>query len=193
MWQGGLRIEEYASRALSLLPADHLAMRGIVSHHLGVHYLMAGRAEEAEPLLTEAYDLWCHTGDDGLASAALAFLAVIAMGRDGLYRAEEMFKHALDIGQGHPNTVTAHLYLGATYYLRNELVSAIAEHEKAIALKPEYRNLAVAHLFMAGARLAHGSIEAAEEEVRNAESAANSGYPAPRLLTRIAAHRVALA
>ena len=192
-WQGGLRIEEYASKALSLLPADDLLMRGVVSHHLGLHYVLTGRSKEAVPPLNAAYDLWRRTGDDGLASTSLAFLGIIAMGWAGLQRAEEMFKQAIGLGGRHPNTVTAHLYLGAIYYLRNELDAAIAEHEKGIALSPDSRNLAIAHLRIAGARLAQGNIEAAEQATEQAERAASSGYPVGKVPTRIAACRAGLA
>ena len=192
-WQGGLRIEEYAGKALSLLPADDLLMRGVVSHHLGLHYVLTGRSKEAIPPLKAAYDLWRRTGDDGLASISLAFLGIIAMGWTGLQRAEEMFKQAIVLGRRHPNTVTAHLYLGAIYYLRNELEAAIAEHDKGIALSPDFRNLAIAHLRIAGARLAQGNIEAAEQAIEQAERAASSGYPVGKVPTRIAACRVGLA
>jgi LuxR family maltose regulon positive regulatory protein len=164
--------EEYARKALELLPEDDVDNRGFIAMMLGGNKLNNNLYNEAEPLMTEGYQSMKKVGYVPGAAYPLVWLGVIAAVRGKLNEAEKCYQEALvTAGQNFPGLYIAHLYLGNLLYIWNNLDGAAEEEEKAIKLKglPMCEAVEEAYLQLASIRLAQGKIAAAEEAITKAE------------------------
>ena len=161
------RTEEYARKALALLPQDEFLERASVSSGLGLYYQARGRFRESEPILTEAYDLFRKSANDWSAIFPLLRLALTKIVLRGeLRRAEEMSREVAPYA-GRP---TGPAVLGLIRYERNDLESAAAEFEKAIALSAgNPLNIGSFTAQIVPTRLAQGNVEAAAKASEEAE------------------------
>jgi LuxR family maltose regulon positive regulatory protein len=189
---GDPRIEEYARKALSLLPPDDIQARKTIAFHLGVYYAMMRRYNEAEPLLSESYTFYQREGLVQLASMALMWLAFIALFRGKLHQVEQKVKRAIGMTGWHVHSATQHMLLSAVYHCWNDLEGAIAEREKAISSFPMPSVMASIHLYNAGASLSQGDIGVAAEAIEKAENILNTESATPENLARVNAYHLAL-
>jgi LuxR family transcriptional regulator, maltose regulon positive regulatory protein len=185
--------EEYASQALSLLPAKDILQRAVISSQLGVHYLYAGRFSEAEPLLTEGYRLHCQNGNNVSAGFVLSLQAIITLLRGKLHLAEEMCMHAIQMARPYTESPGEHVVLGWINYEKNDLPESAAEFEKAIELSTGSPiMMANAGLRSVPLRLAQGDIQAAVTILKEAKRVWNEDS-SPQDRAMIAGYEVAVA
>ena len=190
---GDPRIEEYARKALSLLPPDDIQERMIIALYLGVYYTMTRRYNEAEPFLSEAYTFFQRKGLTPPASAALMWLALIALFRGKLHQTEQMLKRALGMTGWNTNTALQHMLLGVVYHLWNDLEGAAAEWEKANSSFPAPSVMGLIYFYTAAASLSLGDVSAAAEAIEKAESVLITEGATPEDLARVAGYYLALA
>jgi LuxR family maltose regulon positive regulatory protein len=190
---GDPRIEEYARKALSLLPPDDIQARMIINHYLGVYYVLTRRYNEAEPFLNEAYEFFRRKGVAQLTSAALMWLALIELYRGKLHQTEQMLKQAIEMTGWNVSAALQHMLLGVVYHLWNNLEKATSEWEKANLLFPTPNVRGLISFYTASTYLTQGDIGAAAGALEKAERALVTEDAAPEDLARVAAYRLALA
>jgi len=189
-------VEEYARRALSLLPVEDADQRGIVCLQLGMSYMLRNLNNEAEPLLTESYELLRETPIASNAAYPLAFLGTIAFARGNLQEAERILKEVT--GKPENNVggrAVAHAYLGLVYFFRNDLEEALVQEERAVELTKLSmgRMMDVAYLYLSGIRLARGDIEGAAQALEKTDRVLEERRASPMDLARRAGYHVELA
>jgi len=165
------RTEEFARKALSLMPQDDFFERGIVSFYLAIHYQRIGRLRDSEPLAEEAYRLHSQAPTN-MGVTSLTNLAALAAGMRGEYdRAEEICREALRLAGATPNGSLPRYFVGRIHYLRNELESAAADINEAIPLsRPLYAGSTLRYvLALMVTRLAQGDVDAAGKAAEEAE------------------------
>lgn len=91
------RSTELAKKALALLPADSIALRGRASHTLGLDLYEIGLFDEAWPLFTDAYEMGRQAADYMHATIAIAYLANISIQQGKLRRAAELSRQAIEM------------------------------------------------------------------------------------------------
>ncbi len=167
---GDPKIEEYAKKALSLIPADDVA-RVTISFVISSNYISQLRLNEAEVILKDAYEVARKTrtigGDIGL---VLSMLADIAALRGKIRDAEKMLRQAAEQSNSF-NSVFSLTCLTLIYYLWNDLETAEDELEKAFSLPQgtfiEATGLLYTYLFQI--KLFRGDIQAAIEALEKIE------------------------
>ena len=193
-YQGDPRTEEYARKALSLLPqrGDNVLL-GVVRLHLGIYYVLRQRFSEAEDALTEACESFRGIDDGFAISQALTYLAIATTMRGGLHRGEEMLRQAVLKAPHHPNTAIAHMYLAIIHFWWNDLDTSASELKKALALNPPPVFLRMLYLYSALRPLVQGDVTAAAEALEKAEAVPAPNTDTVKERARIAAYHVALA
>ena len=184
------RVEEYARQALEMLPPGETAGRAMATMLLGTYLFLKGRYVEAEPLLVESCDVLQGTN---YVLLGMDNLALINAARGNLHRAEELAKRAISLGEGHPNTGPAHLWLGMVYLWWNDLGASAVELEKAAALDPTPANVGLAYLWLSDVRSMQGDVAAAARALERAERVLLTGNPPAMNRARVAAQHVNLA
>ena len=188
--RGDSQAEEYAKKALTLLPTSDVFNRGVAAILLAGGYLSRARINEAEPLVNDVYESWRKAGLP--ATDCLAMLAMITLFRGKLSRAEGMFKQILASQEGQ-NNVRAHLWMSAIYCQRNDLGTANSELEKAKALHPDNPEMLFDIRIQAITnRFAQGNIDSALKTLEEAEHIAGDNASARKRL-RIAGWHIVLA
>jgi len=190
---GDPRIEEYARKALSLLPPDDIQERMIIALYLGIYYATTRRYNEAEPFLSEAHTFFQRKGLTPPSSMALMWLALIAFFRGKLHQMEQMLKQAIEMTGWNTNTALQHMLLGVVYHCWNDLEGAAAEWEKANSSFPAPSVMGLINLYAAGACLTQGDIEGASEAVEKAERVLITENATSEDFARAAAYHLALA
>ncbi len=192
-YQGDPRIEEYARKALSLLPPDDIQERMLVSLYLGIYYAMTRRYNEAEPFVSESYTFFQSKGVTQLANAALTWLALVALFRGKLHQTEQMLKRALGITGWNVNAALQHMLLGIVYHLWNDLGGASTEWEKANSSFPTPLVMGLINFYAASECLTQGDIKGAAEAIEKAERVLTTENATSEDLARVAAYRLNLA
>ena len=187
------RMDEYARKALSLLPPDDIQARMIIALHLGTYYMRTRQFNEAEPFLSESYTFFQQKGFDQLASGALVGLTLIALARGRLHQAEQMLKRAPGMTGWNQNIASLHLLLSVVYHYWNDQEGAASEREKAISSYPEPSVMGSIYLYTSAAYLTQGDIEGATEAVDRAERVLITENATVEDLARVTAYHVALA
>jgi LuxR family maltose regulon positive regulatory protein len=188
--------EEYAKKALSLLPASDTETRGVVSLNWGISLIARQLFKEAEPLLTEAYEAASQKGDRFSIILALSFLANIATFRGRLHEAARIYQQAIDVDDGSPANAYTHTTFFIVLYEWNDLEAAAFHQERAVELNRLFghpETLAWTYCGTARVRLALGDIEGAAEALERADRLMNDVELPPYHQARIVAHQIALA
>jgi LuxR family transcriptional regulator, maltose regulon positive regulatory protein len=120
------RSAELAQRALPLLPASDVEMRGAISLNLARMYMYRGSLEQAETLSREAYRDGMKAGNPWITMASLVMAAESSRLRGELSCAMELLEQALELAPGSPASAEVHLALALLLYERNELESAMS-------------------------------------------------------------------
>jgi LuxR family maltose regulon positive regulatory protein len=118
---------ELSEKALTLIPQDDQATRGILAINLGITYWHVGQMEQAEKTLQEAQTLAQATGNNYALLSAMVFLGRVQAVRGNLDHAARIFKQAIEKGRKAPIVGLAHLDLGALCYEWNDL-NACRDH-----------------------------------------------------------------
>jgi LuxR family maltose regulon positive regulatory protein len=188
--------EEYAKKALSLLPASEIEKRGVVSLNWGISLIARHLFDKAEPLLNEAYEAASQRGDSFCIILALSFLANIATFRGRLHEAARIYQKAIDVDDGSPANAYTHTTFFIVLYEWNDLEAAAFHQERAVELNRLFghpETLAWTYCGTARVRLALGDIEGAAEVLERADHLMNDVELPPYHQARIAAHQIALA
>ena len=191
---GDPKIEEYAKKALSIIPADDVA-RVTISFVISSYYISQLRLNEAEVILKDAYDVARRNRSIGAdIGLVLSMLADIAAFRGKIRDAEKMLRQAAEQSNSF-NSVFSLTCLTLVYYLWNDLEAAEAELEKAFALPQgtfiESTGLLYTYLFQI--KLFRGDIQAAVEALEKIERARSEVSFTEKIHLDIAALHVELA
>jgi LuxR family maltose regulon positive regulatory protein len=167
-----IHVEEYARKALTLLPADDIEAHSKISLILGISLMNRSLFIEAEAPLNEAYEAFRRMGDRFNTIVPLSFLGSIVMVRGKLHQAVKMYQQAIGIDEQNPATAYTHVCLNIIYYEWNDLEKSTFHLERALEMnrlwgQPE--TLEGAYLYLARTRLAQGDIEGAAEALEKAD------------------------
>ncbi|UCC17262.1 MAG: tetratricopeptide repeat protein, partial [Dehalococcoidales bacterium] len=191
--------EEYAKKALSLLPQDHIGV-DLISGTLSGLYLLQNRWAEAEPLVKRNYEFMRRSGYIPSAVQMLTYIGLITFLKGELYRAVEIYEAAIELAKEHPISAThvgiAHHHLGGVYYELNNLEQAAYHHQRAIELyKPSVTfgsmQLDWTYLHLARTYVAMGDFDRAIQSLETADQLLNKNDPVDR--ARNAAYHSAIA
>jgi LuxR family maltose regulon positive regulatory protein len=130
----GARAMELSQQALSLLPHDDLASRGIVAVNLGMTQWYRGALSAAEEALLEARRAGRGTGNEYVGWAATVFLTKIERARGKLRHAAESCRRFIRQESRSPLACLAHYDLGRLLYEWNDLAAAADHLEQGIEL-----------------------------------------------------------
>ncbi len=183
------RGEEYAKRALSLLPLADAAERvpndvgdrGVASMILAENYLGQNLFLEAEPLLKDALDAFQRVGATRNTIRPLTLLGIIRSAQGNLNQAVELYQEAIETAKGDPVAAVPHLWLGDVYGEWNELKTAAFHQERAVEFFRLLRGpeLETAYLHLARTRMAAGDDKAAMEALEDADRFLSEGKTLP--------------
>jgi LuxR family transcriptional regulator, maltose regulon positive regulatory protein len=118
-------IEDYARKAMLLLPPEDDSERAIVYESLAMVFAGAGRHEEAESLAKDAYRIFTRVGDQLSIIAPLKTLGVIKLYQGKLYQADTLLRQALGIAEQHLENIFTLILLGFIYCEWNDLETAM--------------------------------------------------------------------
>lgn len=125
----------FARQALELLPASETFWRSSCLLGVGTADLLAGRLNEALPVIQEGRAIVEVTGNSYALRAALFALGTIYLGQGKLYQAAELFRHVLEIvGDDRSDRGLALTGLATLSYEWNELATAEQEAQEAYTL-----------------------------------------------------------
>jgi LuxR family maltose regulon positive regulatory protein len=192
------RVGDLAHRALDLLPASELAVRGLATFATGAACWLRGDITCGKEAFADAGRLSRAVGNLYTATMSLRTLAYLETVSGHLYRAAEMFQEILQLtrarsGQPLPLAAEALLGLGALEYEWNHLDEAARCLEQAAELS---QLLAAADTIVgslvAQARLqrARGDAHAAARLLRQAESIGGESTLAPTYAAAFGAWRL---
>jgi LuxR family maltose regulon positive regulatory protein len=126
---------ELGNNALSMLPPDRFEARSVLCAILGSIHWQKGNIKEAEPLLTEAYEIGMKSGQKNIAVSSLGILAAIELLITGkLQKAVERYQKCIELAGLTPSAAIAHRMLGWIFYEWNDLDAATFHTQKAIDL-----------------------------------------------------------
>jgi LuxR family maltose regulon positive regulatory protein len=166
-----------ARKALSLLPPDELESRATMNIALGSLCVGSGNLKEAEPMLTEAYDVSRRLGSNINASAALGALMWLFRQKGKLRLVAEMAQQAIELVGPSPAALQPHMYLGVIPYEWNDLEAAVSHIQRAIELGKLIGTIQVRvqiHDVLACIELARGNEAGFLKEVEKADFEARS-------------------
>ena len=175
------RTLELSRKALSLLAPDNLRARSVAAYTLGQIIWDKGFFEEAEPLLTEAFNSARQSGYLQIAGQAVNFLSNIKWHRGNLHEAAEMLEQAIGLAEQSPAFVAPRLSLSSYYYEWNDLDKAAHHQQRLIDLCKINGSLAgmvQGYFFLAHTRLAQGEVTGAKIAMDKADQlVVNPGVP----------------
>jgi LuxR family maltose regulon positive regulatory protein len=137
----GRRAAELSQRALSLLPRDDWAARGVVAMNLGMAYWYAGHLVEADQVLTEAREAAHRSGNSYAEATAQVFLCKIEAARGKLHRAADAYRQVIEGGGQLPIVALAQADLARLLYEWNDLEAAADQAQQAIELSQRTSNV----------------------------------------------------
>ncbi len=198
-----IHAEEYARKALSILPPDDETLysggRATVSLILAAVLMVREQNLEAESMAKQSLEYWQRIGSTSSTIDALAILGSIAFLKGELHRAAILGQDAIDAVKGHPKTTEGHLLLGNIYYEWNNLESAISHYERAaevLSLQkgPELIGYDLACFKLALTRIAMGDISRATKAMEDADKLLSDGtFVTPRNRALNASYHAAIA
>ena len=180
--------EEYARRALELLPEDNYVQRAIAGGILGLAHWTNGELETAHRLIAESGAQMRRAGNIAFATAGTDIRADIRLTQGRLHKAVRTYEKALQLAEEQGGPVmegTADLYLGLSdlHLERGDLEEATQLLQKSADLGKEaaypvyeYRSRVV----RARMKEAQGDLQGAVDLLDDAERI-NTGGPAPDL------------
>jgi len=128
------RTEEFARKALSLLPLEEIESRCVASYILGYMYWNKGFFSKARPPITEAIQGARQVGHLGVIASSLLFLAEMDRYGGRLHRAAEQLQEAIELTGTWPASAPAHESWGALLGEWNRLEEAVDHMQKAVEL-----------------------------------------------------------
>ncbi len=132
------RVIEKSEQALSCLPEDDFASRGIISLNLGLAYWHEGRLDDAESALNAAKGFAQQIGNTYALLTAEIFHARTLATKGKFSQAEARYQDILKLDQQSPILALLHYDLSEIYYERNQL--DLAEEHLSQGLKISQRN-----------------------------------------------------
>jgi len=176
-----------------MLATDNLRARSRANYLQGFMLFEKGLYEEAEPLLTEAYEGELKSGDYTDAGTSANFLAAIVSQRGRLRRAAELWREAIGLAE---LSLAPRMSLSiAILYEWNELEAAARLQQQMIELSKLSGNpsdSAVVYILLAKTRLAQGDIAGAVASAGKSDELAQLPAAARFARARHAAYRVLL-
>lgn len=173
------RCIELCQEALAQLPEEQHLFRSLVAGVLGLNALYTGNWEVASRALETAAQVSERAGNLLNTVLALSHLAEIAMMQGRLYRAQSLFRRALELAvddRGRRKPVAGYVLIGLAHIYReqNELDTARQYYLDGIELARNWGEGAVinGYLGLADVRQAQGDPQAALQSVRTAQELA---------------------
>ena len=159
------RTREEARRALALLPASSLFLRGYTANHLSVAHFLLGDVEAALLAMDEAVQIHLKLGNVLIAVEALCALAGMLTARGQLHQAEQLLQQAMTLatdrrGRLLPIAGKALLALGELYREWYDLDAAVECFSRGIELAGRYGEITafVGYISLAHIRQAQGDL-----------------------------------
>jgi LuxR family maltose regulon positive regulatory protein len=153
-----------------------------------------GLYDEAEPLLTQAYEGYLQSGDLMNACMAAQSLAGIDWLQGTLHRAAELYQQAIRLAGQSPASTYPHMMLGfAIFYEWNDLEAAVSHQVKVIELSKlsgEPNASAIGYCLLAEAKQAKGDIAGAATAAEKSDQLAQAPGVNRAVRARLAVHRV---
>jgi LuxR family maltose regulon positive regulatory protein len=189
--------EEYARKALLLLPPDDIGI-SLISGTLAGIYMVQGRWVESEPLIRRNYESLVPSWN---AVLPLTYIGLITFFKGNLHEAAKTYREAIELAEKNkfaPTVCLAHLYLGVVYSEWNDLETAALQKERAIEKFQPIRTfggmqLDQAYLSLASTRMAQGETERAMKALEKADQLLSQYEPDPVSRARNAAIHVDIA
>ncbi|MEA3440927.1 MAG: tetratricopeptide repeat protein, partial [Chloroflexota bacterium] len=192
----GAKLIEMSHKALAMLPEDDQTARGIVALNLGIAYWHAGRMDEAQEALEEAYPACRQTGNTYGEMAALVFLGRTLAVRGQLRQAAAMLEEIVRQAGKMPVFPLVYLDLCVLHYEWNELEAASRYLVKFLEASQRMGNLEfqiAGYMQQARLRLASGDASGAIEALEQMRDLEQRGDLPERTLTRSTDMRVQVA
>jgi len=190
-------VEEYAKKALELLPPGRSPDRASVSLSLGGHYMQRSLYSQAQPLLIEALETYKETKNTTNTIIVLTYLGVIAISQGKKHQGKELFEQAISLAGQNPVAGAAHAYLGRrVYYEWNELEKTVYHLEQAVKLSETAKGMGARPFvfnYLAYTLIAQGDIEGAKDALDKSDRELIEMEPDPYLEAHNVAYHVALA
>ncbi|HEY96195.1 MAG TPA: tetratricopeptide repeat protein [Dehalococcoidia bacterium] len=172
-----LRAEEFAKKALSVLPENDPDV-GVACGILSGIYFNQLRFLEAEPLVKKHYEIFRQMGYTIHTISPLTMLGFIAFLRGNYHQAVSRYQEVIELAGKYPalgNPISnAYLMIGCVYHHWNDLKKAASYQEKAIEVfqfsdAQGSLNLDSVYLHLAGTRMAMGETEKAMDAMEKAD------------------------
>jgi LuxR family maltose regulon positive regulatory protein len=172
-----------SQRALAELPAEALAARCVMALNLGLLYMGSRQLDKAREACQDAYELAQRSGGNPfVAITALSELGAIAILQGDLAEGVVACERAIELGKVGPDRDMpipavgyAHGWLGAVYFVRDQLPEAGSHLQKALELVEwigPQESLTYAYLWQARLALAECDLARAEAWLERAEARA---------------------
>jgi len=185
-----------SQRALSLLPDENLALRGILAVNLGIAYWHSGQLKETRNVLDEHLGIYTTTGNLYAEATARVFLNRALAAQGQLQRANQGFQALIKMGDQIPIMALAYLDLAALHHEWDDIDASRGYLDKSIDISERTRNgeFQAAGLHqMASQRLAFGDLDESMKALLRADRLIQEHSVNPLTRARNAALHVQLA
>ena len=185
-----------SQRALSLLPDENLALRGILAVNLGIAYWHSGQLKETRNVLDEHLGIYSTTGNLYAEATARVFLNRALAAQGQLQRAFRGYQAMIKMGDQIPIMALAYLDLAALHYEWDDMDASRGYLERSIVISERTRNgefQVAGHNQTASHGLASGNLNEAVNALRRADRLLQEHTVTPLTRARNAAVHVQLA
>jgi LuxR family maltose regulon positive regulatory protein len=192
----GVQLIEKSHLALTLLPKDNLAQRGIVALSLGIAYWHLGRLDEGQKVLEEALHACRGSGNFYGETSARIFLARSLAVRGQLRQALVEFEEVAALAKVKPVMPLVYLDLYSLHYEWNNLEDAAHHLDQFRKNSQQMGNLefqVIAHTSQARLEYAQGDRTAAARSLEHAGQLVQTADIPPRTQARYVDLKVQIA
>ncbi|MEA3441400.1 MAG: LuxR C-terminal-related transcriptional regulator [Chloroflexota bacterium] len=191
-----LQTIESSQRALSLLPDNDYATRGILAVNLGIAFWHTGQLRGAKQALNEAQLAYARSGNRYAELTAIIFQNRLLAAQGQLQDAYQAYLPVIEMGRQIPILALAHLDLGALHYEWNELEECEQSIKESLTISERTRNgefQISGYMQMARLRLAEGNLGAALNHLQHSDRLLQEYSVTPLTRLRCAALHVQIA